>query len=155
MSTITLHRPAFEELTFRQEFLRDPATMSYNHAYGGIVPFPRERWADWYGRWVEDGTGRHFSRYLRDDALGVFVGEAAYHFDEDACFCDIIVPAAYRGRGYGSQGLALLCEAARANGVARLWDDIAIDNPAVRLFLRSGFREVERTKAYILVAKDL
>ncbi len=67
----------------------------------------------------------------------------------------VIVPAAYRGRGYGSQGLALLCEAARANGVARLWDDIAIDDPAVRLFLRSGFREVERTKAYILVAKDL
>lgn len=157
MSAITLHRPSLEELSFRQEFLADPATMAYNHAYGGTIDFPRERWADWYARWVEDGSVERFYRYLYDPQADAFVGEAAYHLDRelDGYICDVIVTAACRGRGYGTQGLALLCEAARANGVDRLWDNIAIDNPSVSLFLRAGFREVSRNEEYILVAKDL
>ena len=55
MENVILHRPDLDELSFRQELLSDPATMSFNHAYGGTVAFPRERWADWYERWVEIG----------------------------------------------------------------------------------------------------
>ena len=33
----------------------------------------------------------------------------------------------------------MLCEAAKANGVQTLYDDIAIDNPAIKLFLKTGF----------------
>ena len=157
MSAILLHRPALEELSFRQAFLGDPATMAYNHAYGGTIDFPRERWADWYRRWVEDGSGERFYRYLYDPRADAFVGEAAYHFDGElnGYICDVIVPAAFRGRGYGGQGLALLCGAAKENGVDRLYDNIAIDNPAAALFLKSGFREVTRNEEYILLAKDL
>lgn len=157
MSAIRLHRPALEELAFRQAFLSDSATMAYNHAWGGTIDFPRERWADWYGRWVEDASGQRFYRYLYDPQEEAFVGEAAYHFDGElnGYICDVIVPAACRGRRYGRQGLALLCAAAKANGVERLYDNIAIDNPAVTLFLCSGFREVSRNEEYILVARDL
>ena len=157
MSAILLHRPALEELAFRQAFLGDPETMAYNHAYGGTIDFPRERWADWYNRWVENTFGERFYRYLYDPKEKSFVGEAAYHFDGelDGYVCDVIVPAAFRGRGYGTQGLALLCEAAKANGVERLYDNIAVDNPSVAVFLRSGFREVSRNRECILVAKDL
>lgn len=157
MSAILLHRPAFEELSFRQALLGDSATMAYNHAYGGTIDFPRERWGNWYGRWIEDTSGERFYRYLYDPQTGNFVGEAAYHFDGklDGYICDVIVSAACRGRGYGTQGLALLCEAAKANGVERLYDNIAVDNPSVAVFLRSGFREVLRNEEYVLVAKDL
>ena len=31
----------------------------------------------------------------------------------------------YRGRGYGAQGLNLLCKAAAENGIEILYDDIA------------------------------
>lgn len=157
MSVILLHRPTFEELSFRQVLLGDPATMAYNHAYGGTIDFPRERWGDWYDRWVEDASGERFYRYLYDPRTGNFVGEAAYHHDVelDGYICDVIVPAACRGRGYGTQGLALLCAAAKANGVGRLYDNIAADNPSVTVFLRSGFREVSRNEEYILVVKDL
>lgn len=157
MAALTLYRPGLEELAFRQSFLSDPATMAYNHAWGGTIDFPRARWADWYARWVESPGKERFYRYLYDPEADAFVGEAAYHWEEElkGFSCDVIVPAACRGKGYGGQGLALLCEAARANGVTRLCDNIAQDNPAVGLFLRSGFQIIRRTEHGVLVARDL
>lgn len=157
MEPILFYRPELEELAFRQKLLGDPETMAYNRAYGGVIPFPRERWADWYGRWVASGDGRRFYRYLRDAETMEWVGEASYHYDEtfQAYLCDILVAAPCRGRGYGSAGLRLLCGAAKANGVGELRDNIAVDNPALGLFRRAGFVEECRTDEYILVAKIL
>ena len=157
MSTVTLYRPALEELSFRRSLLSDPDTMAYNRAWGGTIDFPRERWADWYKRWLEDNSGARFYRYLYAPKLDAFVGETAYHLDGelDGYVCDVIVSSIHRGRGYGTQGLDLLCQAARANGVPRLLDNIAVDNPSVSLFLKAGFREIDRNETYILVAKDL
>lgn len=157
MQSITLHRPTMDELLFRQQLLSDPATMSYNHAWGGTIDFPQERWADWYGRWVENPSDQRFYRYLYNKTENVFVGETAYHFDDDLnlYICDVIVRASCRGRGYGRRGLELLCEAAKLNGIERLSDNIAADNPSVSLFLKCGFCEVSRNRDYILVEKNL
>ena len=146
-----------EELAFRRELLADPDTMAYNHAYGGTIDFPPERWADWYARWVVDGAGERFYRYLRRESDGAPAGEAAYHYDGalGEYLCDVLVAASYRGRGFGRQGLELLCAAARENGVKRLVDNIAIDNPSVGLVLSVGFRERLRNDEYILVEKEL
>lgn len=151
---VVLHRPTYGELAFRRSLLADGPTMAYNHAYGGTIDFPEEKWADWYRRWVEE-PDRRFYRYLRIE--GTFVGEAAYRWDGELgeYLCDVVVAAQVRGRGYGTQGLALLCGAARENGVARLCDNIAIDNPSVRLFYKAGFRERLRNKEYIFVERDL
>ena len=157
MEKLIFYRPRLEELDFRQAMLADPETMAYNHAYGGVIDFPRERWADWYARWAEDGAGERFYRYLCRESDGKPVGEAAYYRDETfgEYVCDVLVAARYRGRGYGRQGLELLCAAAKENGVKRLVDNIAIDNPSVSLFLRAGFRERLRNDEYILVEKEL
>ena len=157
MEPIQFYRPKLEEMAFRQKLLGDPETMAYNHAYGGVIPFPRERWADWYARWVAEGDGARFYRYLRDAETMEWVGEASYHYDEafQAFLCDILIAATCRGRGYGSAGLRLLCGAAKANGVRELRDNIAVDNPALGLFKRAGFAEAGRTDEYILVAKAL
>lgn len=152
---LMLYKPGLEELDFRQRLLSDPETMAYNHAYGGAIGFPPERWQDWYDRWLAEPNGARFYRYLRTRA-GELVGETAYHFDGEKYLCDVIILARYRGRGYGGQGLELLCAAARENGVERLYDDIAADNPAaVKLFLRHGFQIVSRTPEVVLVRKDL
>lgn len=157
MEKITLYRPEVGELRFRQSLLSDPETMSYNHAYGGTISFPQERWADWYARWVEDGAGERFYRCLRREADGALVGEAAYHYDGELgeYLCDVLVSAQHRGRGYGRQGLEVLCAAAKENGVKRLADNIAIDNPSVELFRQMGFRERLRNDEYILLVKEL
>ena len=100
---------------------------------------------------------KRFYRYLQDEASGEFVGEIAYHYDGERKIhiADVIVYAKYRGKGFGEQGLRMLCEAARANGVEILHDDIAIDNPAIKLFIKSGFCEEYRTDEIIMLKKEL
>ena len=85
------------------------------------------------------------------------MGETAYHYDEAQriYICDIIVHARYRHQGYGREGLRLLCDAARAQGVTTLYDDIAADNPSVALFLACGFEIAARTADIVLVCKHL
>ena len=156
MEQLTLYRPELEDLTWRENWLNDPETMSYNHAYGGTIPFPRERWAGWYDRWIEAEKGCYY-RYLRLGDSGEFVGNVSYHYNEEygEYMCEVLISAQYRGKGFGRQGLALLCEAAKANGVERLLDNIAIDNPAAAMFLRGGFRERGRTDEFVFLVKDL
>ena len=147
--------PALEDMWFREKLLADEETMSYNHAWGGTIPFPREDWRDWYDYWVVNHEGRRYYRYLKDEQG--FVGEIAYHYDPeyDGYVANVLVYSEYRGRGYGAQGLALLCDAAKENGIRVLYDDIAIDNPAIHLFLKQGFCEERRTEEKIILKKDL
>ena len=152
---LELYRPALPDLWFRQAFLADPETMSYNHAWGRTIQFPESAWAEWYARWVKRPAGRRYYRYLR--AGEHFVGEIAWHWDAERQLhiADVIIAAKYRGRGYGRAGLRLLCEAAREAGIAQLYDDIAIDNPAISLFLSEGFVEEYRTNEIIMLKKAL
>lgn len=154
---IVLHEPSLSELWFRERLLGDPETMSYNHAWGGVIPFPREKWASWYEHWVAGHEDKRFYRYLKDTESGLFVGEIAYHWDEDRniWLANVIIAAEYRGRGYGTEGLRLLCRAAAEKGVDILCDDIAIDNPGVGLFLKAGFTEEYRTEEIIMLKKLL
>ena len=87
------------------------------------------------------GQERYY-RYLKDDANKVFVGEISYHFDKlrNIYICDVIIKAEFRKQGFGTQGIQLLCEAAKANGVEALYDNIAADNSSVHLFLKNGFQ---------------
>ena len=154
---ITLYFPALEDLWFRRQFLSDSETMSYNHAWGGTIDFPEDKWANWYDFWIGNPENKRFYRYLMKADNHLFVGEAAYHYDEkrDIFIADIIIPAQYRGQGYGKAGLNLLCNAAKNNGIEVLYDDIAIDNPAIDLFLKNGFREEYRTNEIIMLKKEL
>ena len=46
MEEIVLKSPTIEELWFIEKLLSDPETMSYNHAYGGTINFPKEQWEE-------------------------------------------------------------------------------------------------------------
>ena len=103
---------------------------------------------------VDEGDKR-FYRYICDE--NTFVGEVAYYLDleREIYIADVIIYAPYRGKGYGYEGLSLLCQCAKNNGIAELYDDIAIDNPSINLFLKHGVKEVLRTDEYVLVKKKL
>ena len=152
---IELYEPCIEDLWFKEKMMGDEQTMSYNHAYGGTIPFPKKHWADWHDRWITNHNSKRFYRYIKEN--NSFVGEVAYHFDEERqiYIADVIIFVPYRGKGYGRKGLMLLCEAAKENGIKELHDDIAIDNSSVELFLKCGFAEVLRTSEYVLVKKEL
>lgn len=153
---LRLHIPLFSQMDFRQQLLSDEETMSYNARWGGAIGFPQERWADWYRRWVEQ-PDRRFYAYLYSEEEKAFVGETAYHFDEElgGYIANLIVHSRYRGKGYGTQGLRLLCEQGRADGLKVLYDDIADDNPSLSLFLKNGFERIKDTEGGILVKKVL
>lgn len=147
--------PKLTDLWFKEKLLADEATMSYNHAWGGTIPFPKEKWQSWYDHWIVHHDNQRYYRYLKDESG--FVGEIAYHFDPEYSghAADVIIFSAYRGKGYGAQGLRLLCDAAKERGIPVLYDGIAIDNTAIALFLKQGFYEVYRTKEKIVLKKDL
>ena len=152
---IELHTPKVEDLWFREKLLSDEKTMSYNHAYGGTIPFPKEKWERWYDRWLRNCGNERFYRYIKNG--DTFVGEVAYHLDDQRKIyvADVIVYAPYRGRGYGKAALQLLCDAAKEHGIQTIYDDIATDNSSITLFLKCGFQEILHTKEYILVKKEL
>ena len=154
---LRLVRPAPEELDYRRSLLADPATMSYNAKWGGTIFFPNERWAEWYQKWVQPDDRAYFYRYLYAEDLKKFVGEAAYHYNDEfqAHMVDIIVESECRKRGYGREGLRLLMEAAKANGVMKLRDNIAADNPSITLFLSMGFAEIWRNEDIIMLERIL
>ena len=149
-------KPELEDLWFRESMMADIETMSYNDALGGTIPFPKEDWEEWYTLWVRNSGQERYYRYLKDDANKVFVGEISYHFDKlrNIYLCDVIIKAEFRRQGFGTQGIQLLCEAAKANGVEALYDNIAADNPSAHLFLKNGF-SIEFQNDEILMVKTV
>lgn len=154
---IVLYKPEPEDLLFRQKLVQDERTMSFNRRWGGTVPFPESAWDAWYDRWLVHHENRRFYRYLMNTETGSFVGEAAYRFDDERgiWLADIIVLDEFRGNGFGSEGLRLLCSAAGNNGIEVLRDDIAVGNPAVSMFLKAGFEEEYRNDGVIMLKKIL
>lgn len=154
---VKFYIPNIEDLWFKEKLLSDSETMSYNHAYGGTVSFIKENWEFWYNRWIIHPEQKRFFRYVVDVEMNQFVGEAAYHYDEqrEIYIVSIIVLASQRHKGYGRIALELLCDEAKNHGITTLYDDIAIDNPSIKLFLKEGFTEMLRTNEYVLVKKEL
>ena len=151
------YKPEVEDLRFREKFMNDEETMSYNHAWGGTIPFPESKWEAWHRTWVLCEDGSCFYHYLKDADTGEFVGEIAWHFDDEQqmWLADIIIASWHRGKGYGREGLKMLCDLAAEKGIDVLYDDIAADNPAAALFLENGFTEDFRTEELIYLKKDL
>jgi len=156
ISKVIFYKPHLEDLWFRQAMMADPETMSYNNAWGGTIPFPRENWEEWYDYWVINPKDR-FYRYITTGESRSFVGEAAYHYDNDLniYLADIIISARSRRHGYGKAGLEMLCEMAQKEKIPELYDNIAINNPGINLFLQCGFQEEYRTEEIIMLKKVL
>ncbi|MBE6142001.1 MAG: GNAT family N-acetyltransferase [Erysipelotrichaceae bacterium] len=148
--------PKLEDLWFREDLLKDERTMFFNHNYGGTIEFSCDKWESWFNRWINVCDNKRFYRYVVNDK-NEFVGEVAYHYDEKikGYIVSVIIHAKYRGRGYGSDALDLLCESAKDNGVSILYDDIAIDNPSVKMFLNHGFIKAKQVENKIWFYKML
>ena len=76
-----------------------------------------------------------------------YINENAHLFKKGAIVMDI--------SGVKRYVCDALYETAKANGIKELYDDIAIDNSSVSLFLKCGFAEVLRTSEFVLVKKEI
>ena len=151
-----LYLPKCEDLWFRQKMLSDEETMSFNKTWGGTISFPVEKWEKWYNHWIVNNGEERYYRYLQNENQE-FVGEIAYHYDANyhGYMANVLIYSKYRRLGYGSMGLQFLCDEAKRNGIAVLYDDIAIDNPGISIFLKQDFQEVSRNDKTILLEKHL
>lgn len=154
---LKLMKPTLEELVFKQHLVGDKETMSFNQVNGGKLDFPKERWETWYHKWIASDDPNFFYRYLYSEELETNIGEVAYHYEEntDRFVCDVIILAEYRGRGFGKNGLDLLCDSAKKNGVNVLYDDILSNNPSVNLFLKNGFELIYSNEEINVVKREL
>lgn len=153
---LKLIKPEIGQLEYRQKLIADSDTMAYNAKWGGTIDF-RGKVGEWYERCLNDANGKQFYRYIYSEEENCFVGEASYRYDEGhgEYIVNIIIEYKHRGKGYGREGLLLLMDAAKANGVAKLCDDIAADNPSIALFKKMGFSEEWRNDDAVMMAKTL
>ena len=153
---IRLIKPKYNDLIFRQELLSDPDTMSYNKKYGGTIDFPKEKWENWYDRWIIN-PNKKFYRYIYDINTDRFVGEVCFQYDNefDCYVCGMIVKDCYRGLGFGREGLLALLNEANKLCITEVYDNIAIDNSSINLFIKCGFKEEYRNDEFIMMKKVL
>ena len=89
---------------------------------------------------------KRYYRYLKT-AEGEFVGEIAYHYDKEtkAYMADVIIHAAHRGKGYGSETADLAIEYARENlSIQNLFLRVFTKNlPAIKSYEHAGFVKYE------------
>ena len=65
----------------------------------------------------------------------------------------IIIDSNYRNIGIGNAVLNLLIDDAKQKGINELYDEIAIDNPAINLFLKNSFMIVKQNNESIVIKK--
>lgn len=138
---ITLHVPSFEELEFRQKLYSDKQTMNY-----GDEPFDfcRQLWSGWFDKWVKNPKGRFYA-YLIDRKAGVPVGDVNYHFDESfgEFLIGVVILGSKRGKGYAQQGIQLLCQKAKADGLKKVCNLIPRERKdAIHIHKKFGFVEI-------------
>ena len=151
---VTLYVPSIKEMEYRQKFLAQPETMSYNAGQAldaegydvatGCIDFPITDWHYWRNVWLWREPSR-YSAYVMDEETGEFVDEACYFYDmeTDAHSAGVIIEHRHRGKGYGTAALRLLAEHAFLQPEV---DTLMVDLPlnrdaAVRMYLSAGFRE--------------
>ena len=116
--SIRLYKPKFEDLWFREAITSDPDTVRFTCKSGDAVPLLQDEWGKWYELWVKNPDKR-FYRYITTGKSRSFVGEVSYFYDEqqEIWLAAISICAIYRGQGYESAALRLLCAAAREAGI--------------------------------------
>ena len=153
MGRLELYIPKVEDYWYEEKIQSDPKTMSYNagwdvsyfgyHYDTGCIDFPKERWEEVYNKRMNE---KRFFAYLKDTELNEFVGYVNYHFNNSVnrYDCGILIEDKYRGNGYSKEGLKLLCDYAKSQGIDYLYDDFEDNRPGTSIFYDLGFKEIDR-----------
>lgn len=159
---LRLYIPKPEDGWFYIQMLSDPATMAYNAPWfppDGCIPGAEEKWKDLQADWIGHEPERFYA-YLQRKSDGAFVGDVNFHYTPERDWWDmgILLYAPERGKGYGRQGLRLLCDRVfRVNGIARLHNEFEPSRAAaLRIHKAVGFREtgVENGIVQLMLTKE-
>lgn len=82
-------------------------------------------------------------------------GDSQGFYDEETPELAVAVEEGSRGKGIGERLIRELSDVLRSIGVERMSLSVSNGNPAERLYLRLGYREVTRKEDGILMVADL
>jgi GNAT superfamily N-acetyltransferase len=149
-----------------EQFLREMSVLTGQWRAHSPLPTPEELVSNPH-------HGRYLDGWMREGDTGVValdddrpIGAAWYRrfsadepgygfLDEATPEISIAVDSGHRGRGVGTALLHALCERGRHDGLAALSLSVERDNPALRIYRRLGFVEVEGTADACTMRLDL
>ncbi len=151
---LSLYIPKLEDYWYEEKLQRDAKTMSYNAGYQvsyqgyhydtGCIDFPKTEWQKMKEK--RERENRFFA-YLQDNSTKEFVGYVNYQLTEDKKYdCGIVIEASKRKKGYALDGLKLLCQYAKKQGIKQLYDDFERNRGnTLKLFEKVGFKVIKQT----------
>ena len=152
---LSLYVPEVKDYWYEQKLQSDPRTMEYNAGYDvsyygyhydtGCIDFPESKWQESYDK--RKNENRYFA-YLKDLNTNEFVGYVNYHFNKsnNRYECGIVIESIHRGKGYAKEGLKLLIDKAKSDGITALYDNFESNRPNIKIFEDLGFKIIEQTK---------
>lgn len=165
MKKIFLKTPSISELYYRQIWLNDPKTMSYNAGYDldlkgydkntGIISKTDDEMIDWYNKWVNKEPDRYFA-YIYSADEDEPIGEVYYYLDGDIHSMGILISDKYRGKGYSYLALLELESIAfEKNNINELSDMIPLERiGAIKSFKKAGFIHTDKEENNLKFDKE-
>lgn len=165
MLKVCLKLPTIQELHYRQEWMKDPKTMSYNAGYDmklegydkdtGTITKTDEEMNNWFNNWIGKEPDKYFA-YIYDNYIVEPVGEIYYYLDNGIHSMGILIQDKYRGKGYSYSALLELEKIAfEKNNINELSDIIPLDRiGAIKTFKKAGFIHTELEKKELVFGKE-
>ncbi len=165
MPNTYLKVPSIDELHYRQEWMKDLKTMSYNAGYDmdlkgydketGTITKTDEEMITWYNNWVNKEPDKYFA-YIYDSKIAEPIGEVYYYLDNGIHSMGIVIQDKYRGKGYSYNALLELEKVAfEKNNISELSDIIPLDRiGAIKTFKKAGFVHTDLEKKELVFGKE-
>ena len=165
MQNTYLKVPNIQELHYRQKWMKDPKTMSYNAGYDmdlkgydketGTINKTDEEMMVWYDNWVNKEPDKYFA-YIYDSEISEPIGEVYYYLNNGIHSMGIVIQDKYRGKGYSYYALLELEKVAfEKNNISELSDMVPLDRISViKTFKKAGFIHTDLYKKELVFGKE-
>ena len=166
MIKVYLKVPTKSDLHYRQEWMNDPKTMSYNAGFDlalkgydketGTILKTDEEILEWYDKWINKEPDKYFA-YIYVDEIEKPIGEIYYYPEDGIHSMGILISNQYRGKGYSYPALIELERIAfEKNNINELSDMVPLDRiGAIKVFKEAGFIHTDKEVIEKVFDKDI
>lgn len=166
MKKVELKIPSLEDMKYRQVWMMNPKTMSYNAGLNnnisgydydtGTINKSDEDLVLWYQRWVINNPEKYFA-YIYEINGSVPIGEVYFYKDDNTYKMGILIIDEYRGKGYSEDALLELLKIAFLEyKIPELTDSFPESRDcAIKLFKKCGFIESGKTSLSEVFGKEV
>ena len=165
MKKVFLVVPSIKDLKYRQMWMKDPKSMSYNAGFDlslkgydketGTITKTEEEMLAWFNNWINKEPDRYYA-YIYSVDEDEPIGEVYYYLDGDTYSMGIVIHNKYRGKGYSYYALLELEKVAfEQNNIKELSDMVPVDRSgAIKALKKAGFINTDKEKTEKVFGTD-